>query len=73
MSKLVQWIRGGLSYSDGTMDTEVMLAVWSVLVFTGTTVLSVWKGQHWDAQAFGIGAGALFGGLSAVLKFRKVD
>ena len=70
---MLDWIKGGLSYSDGTMDTEVMLAVATVLTYLGTSIYSVCSGQHWDAKDFGFGVGGVFGGIAAVLKFRKVD
>jgi len=68
-----QWIKGGISYSDGTMDTELMMGIGTVLTFLGTSVYAVYSGQHWDPKDFGFGVAGVFGGIAAVLKFRKVD
>jgi hypothetical protein len=70
---MIQWIKGGLSYSDGTMDTELMLAIGTVATFLGATWISVRSGHEFHPELFGQGAGFLFAGLAAVLKFRKVD
>jgi hypothetical protein len=73
MIKLIEWIKGGISYSDGTMDTEVMIALTTVATFLALSITSALQGKGWDPQTFGIGGASLFGGLGVLLKFRKTE
>ncbi|HQR02485.1 MAG: hypothetical protein JSR19_06930 [Proteobacteria bacterium] len=54
-----------------THDIARWLAALSVLVGLGLNTYAVVKGQPFDMQAFGIGCGALFGGLGVALKLKK--
>ena len=75
MSKLFQWIKGGLSYSDGTMDDGAIAALGTVIAYLAISAYSVYAsdGHHFNMQEFGVGAGALFAGVGVLLGQRKFN
>lgn len=54
-----------------THDLARYLAVLAILTGLGLQAYAVVKGQPFDMQSFGIGCGALFGGLGVALKLKK--
>ncbi len=69
------WIKGGLSYGDGTMDDGAMAALGTVIAYVGISAYSVYASSDhaFKMQEFGIGAGALFAGVGVLLGQRKVN
>ena len=55
-----------------TFDLAKVLALLSVVNGLGLTIYEVvWKGTQFNFQDYGVGVGLLFGGLAAVLTFKK--
>jgi len=69
------WIKGGLSYSDGSMDDGAVAALGTVVSYLGISAYSVYSNTNhaFDMQQFGVGAGALFAGVGVLLGQRKVN
>ncbi len=62
------WMRSILTDHQGEFDTGRILTPIVVVGMLGLAVLDTWKnGAHFDAQAFGIGIGAVLAGLAAYL------
>lgn len=70
-----QWIKGGLSYTDGTMDEGSVAALATVAAYICISAYAAYANpQHtFNMQDFGIGAGALFAGVGVLLGQRKVN
>jgi hypothetical protein len=66
-------IRQWFTESDNaTHDLTRVLAAVSILTGLGLQIYAVgWHGQPFDMQTFGVGTGALFGGLGVALKLKK--
>jgi hypothetical protein len=69
MSKLLRdWFTGvdGVTYDLGR-------ALWAagVLVFLGATVYAIYRGQQWDAIAYGTGFGAVLAAGGAALWLKR--
>ncbi|MFA6213531.1 MAG: hypothetical protein WC714_29105 [Candidatus Obscuribacterales bacterium] len=71
----MNWIKGGLSYADGTMDDGAIAALATVAAYIAISAYSVYaSASHvFNMQEFGIGAGALFAGVGVLLGQRKVN
>ena len=54
-----------------THDIGRWLAVLTVLAGIGYQGWAIYKGQPFDLQNFGVGAGALFTGVGAMLKLKE--
>ena len=55
-----------------TFDLSKVLAVMAVINGLGLTIYEVvWKGPTFNMESYGLGVGLLFGGLAAVLTFKK--
>ena len=55
-----------------TFDLSKVLALMAVVNGLALTVYEVvWKGTQFNFQDYGVGVGLLFGGLAAVLTFKK--
>ena len=55
-----------------TFDLSKVLALMAVVNGLALTVYEVvWKGTTFNFQDYGVGVGLLFGGLAAVLTFKK--
>ena len=55
-----------------TFDLSKVLAVMAVINGLGLTIYEVvWKGTTFNMESYGLGVGLLFGGLAAVLTFKK--
>lgn len=68
------WIKGGLSYADGTMDEGSISALAIICVYIALSIYAVvCLHQTWSAQQFGIGAGAIGTGWGIMLGQRKVN
>lgn len=65
------FIKSGFTTSAGELDDARVSAFMVVLTFIGNSILSVYHGAPFDAQQFGIGAGALFAGAGAWFGIRK--
>lgn len=69
------WIKGGLSYSDGTMDDGAVAAMATVFAYLAIAAYSVHASEHhiFNMQEFGIGAGAIFAGVGVLFGTRKIN
>lgn len=72
---MLNWIKGGLSYTDGTMDEGSIAALATVVAYISISAYSVYASTNhtFNMQEFGIGAGALFAGVGVLLGQRKVN
>ena len=68
MEVLKHWFT---EHDNQTHDLQKVLAVAAILSGLGCQFYSVYKGQPFDMQAFGVGIGALFGGLGVVFHLKK--
>ncbi|MDA8095602.1 MAG: hypothetical protein M0T84_17175 [Betaproteobacteria bacterium] len=67
----MNWFQRLIADSAGNPDDGRIMAVLAILVALCLAVYSVvWQHQAFDMQQYGIGIGALFGGLGAMLKLR---
>ncbi len=62
---MLNWLNRVFSDADGEPDDARIAAFMMVLTFLGNSIASVVLNEHhvFDAQAFGIGAGAIAGGV----------
>jgi len=51
--------------ANGTWDLSRVLMACMALAFIGQSAYALWRGQAFDWQSFGIGAGAITGGGAA--------
>lgn len=66
------WIKQLMADAQGVADDGRVAAFLTVLGFIGCAIHAVAvKGQQFDPQAYGIGAGALFAGIGALFGLRK--
>jgi hypothetical protein len=56
---------------NATIDIGRILWVLGGLTFLCCAIYSIYKGQNWDAVAFGTGFGAVLAGGGAALGFKK--
>ncbi len=56
---------------NGTLDDGKVSAILMVLVYLGCSVYAIYKGQLWNPQDFGIGAGALMAGVGGMFKLKS--
>lgn len=55
-----------------TFDLAKVLALLAVVNGLGLTIYEVaWKGTTFNMESYGLGIGLLFGGLAAILGFKK--
>lgn len=75
MKALGEWIKDGLSYTDGSMDEGSIAALLTVIGYIAISAYSAYASPShaFDMQAFGIGAGALFAGVGVLFGQRKVN
>lgn len=66
----MNWIKQLLADAQGIADDGRVAAFLAVLGFIACQAYSVSKGHPFDAQAFGIGGGALFAGVGALFGMR---
>ncbi|MDA8092365.1 MAG: hypothetical protein M0T84_00370 [Betaproteobacteria bacterium] len=65
------WVKSLLADASGAPDDGRVMAILAILVALCLAVYSVvWQHRAFDMQQYGIGIGALFGGLGAMLKLR---
>lgn len=68
----MNWLSRMLSDPQGVPDDGRVSALLMVLAYIALGAYSVVRlGQHFDAQAFGLGAGALAGGIGGWFGFRR--
>jgi hypothetical protein len=69
----MDWIKRLFEDADGVPDDARIAAFLMVLAFCGNSITSVWltTAHAFDAQQFGIGAGAISAGLGGWFGFRK--
>jgi hypothetical protein len=69
----MNYIKQLFADAQGLADDARIGAFLLILTYCGAALVSVWKGEHhtFDAQAFGIGAGALAAGVGALFGLRK--
>jgi hypothetical protein len=62
-----------LTELDGeTYDVTKLLWVAGVMVYLILSIISVFKGQSWDPQQYGIGLGVVLAGGGAAIKLRNM-
>lgn len=66
-----EWLSKAFSDPSGLPDDARLAAFLIVLTFLGNSILAIFKGQSWDPQQFGIGAGALAAGVGVWFGQRK--
>ena len=73
MEKIKKFLNDMFTETDNhTFDLSKVLALLAVVNGLALTVYEVvWKGTTFNFQDYGIGVGLLFGGLAAVLTFKK--
>lgn len=67
----MEWIKQVFSDPKGTPDDARIAAFILVLTYCGAAVYALYKGQTWNPQEFGIGAGALVAGVGVLFGQRK--
>ena len=68
---MLDWIKKMFSDANGVPDDARVAAFLVVLTFCGNALYALYRGQIWDPQAFGIGAGAIAAGFGAWFGIRK--
>ena len=73
MEKIKKFLNDLFTETDNhTFDLAKILAVLAVVNGLGLTIYEVaWKGTTFNMESYGLGIGLLFGGLAAVLTFKK--
>ena len=73
MDKVKKFLSDMFTETDNhTFDLSKVLAVIAVMNGLALTVYEVvWKGTVFNMESYGLGIGLLFGGLAAVLTFKK--
>lgn len=64
-------LKSMFSDSTGAIDDARVAACLIVLTYLFNSVLAICKGQTWDAQSFGVGAGSLAAGIGVWFGQRK--
>lgn len=64
-------LTGMFMQKDATLDEAVVLGFLGEAALTAIEFYAVHRGQAFDAQSYGIAFGAIIGGVSALMKFRK--
>jgi hypothetical protein len=69
----LNWLNRAFSDASGEPDDARIAALLMVLTYLGNSIASVVLSEHhvFDAQAFGIGAGAIAGGVGVWFGARK--
>ena len=70
---MFDWIKKGFTCADGSLDDARLAAFLMVLTFLGNSVVAVWMSDAhtFNAQDFGVGAGALSAGIGVWFGQRK--
>lgn len=68
---MLTWIKKAFEDAQGIPDDARVAAFLLVLSFIGNAAFALHKGQVWNAQDFGIGAGTLAAGIGGWFGFRK--
>ncbi|MHB8406311.1 MAG: hypothetical protein ACYDCJ_12905 [Gammaproteobacteria bacterium] len=66
---LGKWCHDMVFANDGTLDLSRVLMAFAMLAFVGQSIWAMAKGQPFDWQSFGIGAGAVMGGSGLGVKW----
>jgi len=71
----MKWLSDILTEADGnTFCLARVSGFLSVLVFLGNSICVVWlRDGVWDMQSYGIGVGALLGGVGAAISLKTKD
>ena len=67
----MNWLKSMFSDSSGAIDDARIAAFLMVLSFIGNSAFALYKGQPWNPQEFGLGAGALAAGVGVWFGQRK--
>ena len=67
----MNWLIKGFTCQDGSMDDGRVAAFLLVLTFIGNSIFAIYKGQVWEPNNYGIGAGALVAGIGVLFGQRK--
>ena len=65
------FIKSGFTTAQGELDDARVSAFLLVIAYIAHQGYAIHEGQHFDAQAFGIGAGALAAGIGVWFGQRK--
>jgi len=70
---MIQFLKSGFTTKEGDLDDGRVIAFMLVLTFIGNTLYATYVNfaHTFDMQNFGIGAGALCGGIGAFFGLRK--
>ena len=67
----MNWLKSMFSDSSGAVDDARIAAFMMVVSFIGNSAFALYKGQPWNPQEFGLGAGALAAGVGVWFGQRK--
>ncbi len=67
----MNWLKSMFSDSSGGVDDARIAAFMMVVSFIGNSAFALYKGQPWNPQEFGLGAGALAAGVGVWFGQRK--
>ncbi|MHB1023320.1 MAG: hypothetical protein ACYC0Z_13015 [Acidobacteriaceae bacterium] len=59
----MNWIKSMFSDPSGMADDARVAAFLVILSFVGNSAFALYKGQPWNPQEYGLGAGALAAGI----------
>jgi len=70
---MLEWIKKGFTCEDGSLDDARLAAFLMVMTFLGNSIVAVWMSptHAFNAQDFGVGAGALSAGIGVWFGQRK--
>jgi hypothetical protein len=69
---VIEFIRELFTDAAGRADEMATMCIVSALTYQGTLIYAVvWNHQAFDAQATGIGIGALIGGIAAGMGYKS--
>ena len=71
--KFIEFLKSGFTTSQGELDDARLSAFLLVLAYIGHSLVAIYMSPNhtFDAQSWGIGAGALCGGIGALFGLRK--
>ncbi len=67
---MMAWLKGLLGDPNGIPDDGRLAALIIVLGYVGNSAFALYKGQPWNPQDYGVGAGAIMAGAGGLFKLR---